>query len=168
VRVPSKTSLSCPAGNVRIESHFPSIAYGNLPPTGDTEFLYFSYWGNRVLRRLTFRMAFLHMSSLPFKFVRGALSTISSPDFREFVLEFGKIPSHFTQPSSEHWGHWATIDRFFQERWAERGDFKLIIRTGKLYDRETFEAYAKETFPLSARRGCIQFETSHSIDRYWR
>ena len=50
----------------------------------------------------------------------------------------------------------------------KREDFKLIIRTGKLYDRETFEAHAKETFPLSAQRGFIRFETSYSIERHWR
>jgi len=136
--------------------------------TGDTEFVYFIYSGNRVLRRLTFRLAFLHMSVLPFKLAIGALSTITSPDFCEFVLELGKVPSHFVQPSSEHWGYWGNIDRFFEERWTKREDFRLIIRTGKLYDRKTFEAHAKETFPLSASRGLIRFETSYSIERHWR
>ena len=130
--------------------------------------MYFSYGGNKVLRRLTFRLAFPHMSSLPFKLTIGALSTIRSPNFCEFVLELGKLPSEFSRSPAEHWGYWGNIDRFFDERWAERGDFKLIIRTGKLYDRETFEAHAKETFPLSTRRGILRFETSYSIDRYWR
>lgn len=137
-------------------------------PTGDTEFLYFIYRGNRVLRRLTFRLAFPHMSVIPFKLALGALSTIRSPNFCEFVLELGKVPSQFIQSSSEHWGYWGNIDRFFEERWTEREDFRLIIRTGKLYDRETFEAHAKETFPLSARRGFIRFETSYSIEKHWR
>lgn len=112
-------------------------------------------------------MAFAHMSSIPFKFTRGALSTIRSPDFCELVLELGKLPSQFNS-RLEHWGDWGNVDRFFEERWGEREDFRLIIRTGKLYDRETFEAHAKESFPLSTKRGCIRFETLYSIDRYWR
>jgi len=136
--------------------------------TGDTEFVYFIYGWNRVLRRLTFRLAFPHMSVLPFKLAFGALSTIRSPDFCEFVLELGKVPSRLILPSSEYWGYWGKVDRFFEEWWTKHQDFRLVIRTGKLYDRETFETHAKETFPLSARRGFVRFETSYSIERHWR
>ena len=130
--------------------------------------MYFIYSENRVLRRLTFRLAFSHMSVLPFKLALGALSTIKSPDFCEFVLELGKVPSQFIETPSEYWGYWGNIDRFFEEQWTRREDFRLIIRTGKLYDRETFEAHAEETFPLSASRGFLRFETSYSIERHWR
>ena len=97
-----------------------------------------------------------------------AFSTITSPVFSEFVLELGKLPSQFDWPSREYWGHWDHIDRLLRERFAERGGFNLIVRTGKLYDRETFQAHAQERFPMLAERGCVRFETSHSIDDYWR
>lgn len=114
-------------------------------------------------------MAFPHLSILSPTLGLRALSTITSPVFCEFVLELGKLPSQFSRPSFEHWGHWQDgIDKLFEKRFAERGDFRLIIRTGKLYDREMFQAHARESFPLLARRDCIRFETSHSIDRYWR
>jgi len=95
-------------------------------------------------------------------------STITSPVFSEFVLELGKLPSQFSRSSWEHWGHWGHVDKFFGERFAGRGDLNLIVRTGKLYDRETFQMHAQERFPLLAEKGCIRFETSHSIDGYWR
>lgn len=91
-----------------------------------------------------------------------------SPVFSEFVLELGKLPSQFSRPSWDHWGRWYIIDRYLEEIFAEHGDFSLIVRTGKLYDRETFQTHAQERFPLLAERGCIRFETSYSIDGYWR
>ncbi|KAF9645152.1 hypothetical protein BDM02DRAFT_693138 [Thelephora ganbajun] len=96
------------------------------------------------------------------------LSTITSSVFCEFVLEFGKLPPYFNRPSLEHWGHWDKIDRFLEERFGERRDFRLIIRTGKLYNWETFQRHAKKRFPLLTRRGRVLFETSHSIEEYWR
>lgn len=123
---------------------------------------------NITLRRLTFCVAFPRVSILSSDLTFEALSTITSLVFCEFVLELGKLPSLFSRPSSEHWGDWEEIDRLLEERFAKRKNFRLIIKTGKLYDRETFQAHARESFPLLARRGCIRFETSHSIDQYWR
>ena len=129
---------------------------------------YLDYAENVVLRRLTFRVPFSHVHALPVKLIATTVPTIASLLFREFVLELGKLPSQFTQSSSKHWGPWDMIDSFFDEKFAERADFKVIIRTGKLYDRETFQTHAKERFPLLAGRGWIRFETSYSIDQYWR
>lgn len=90
-----------------------------------------------------------------------ALSSITSPNFREFVLELGEFPSYFNRPPLKHWGRWEEIDRFLNGRFAERADFRLVIRTGRLHvNRATFQKRAKETFPLLTSRGCIAFETS--------
>ena len=129
---------------------------------------YLNYTENVVLRQLIFRVAFPHVSTLSFESTLGGLSTIMSLAFREFVLELGKLPSQFNRSSSEHWGYWDEVDKLFEERFAKRGDFRVVIRTGKLYDRETFQTHAKENFLLLTRRGCIRFETSHSIDQHWR
>ena len=136
--------------------------------TGNVQLAYLDYAENAVLHRLTFRVPFSHVPALPVKLTATTFPTITSLLFREFVLELGKLPSQFTQSSSKHWGPWDKIDRFFDEKFAEGADFKVVIRTGKLYDRETFQTHAKERFPLSARRGWIKFETSYSIDQYWR
>ena len=95
----------------------------------------------------------------------SALSTITSPAFCEFALELSGFPSHFTQPSSVYWGDWGDINQLLEERFAMSGDFRIIITTGKLYDRETFRRHAEEIFPLLASRGCIRFETSFLIDK---
>lgn len=129
---------------------------------------YLDYTENVVLRRLTFRVPFSNVPALPAKLIATTVPTITSLLFCEFVLELGKLPSQFTQSSSKHWGPWGEIDSFFDEKFAERADFKVIIRTGKLYDRKTFQAHAKERFPMLEGRGRIQFETSYSIDQYWR
>lgn len=129
---------------------------------------YLNFSGSMVLRRLTFRVPFPELSVLSLEVILRALSTIVSPAFSEFTLELGKLPSQFSRHPSEHWGRWNEIDKLFGGQLGERGDFRLIVRTGKLYDRETFRVHAQESFPLLARRGCIRFETSHSIDEYWR
>ena len=127
---------------------------------------YFDLTANVALHQLTLRVAFPNLLLLPPEL--EVLSTVSPPTFREFVLELGKLPSHFSCPSWQHWGDWDDIDKLFAERFAEREDFRLVIRTGKLYDRETLQRHAKERFPLLAERGCIRFETSHLVDQYWR
>jgi len=153
---------------VRTESRVPLIAQANLILTGNIQLVYLDYAKNVVLRRLTFRLPFSHVPALPVKLTVTTIPTLSSLLFREFVLELGKLPSQFTRSSSTYWGLWDKIDRFFDEKFAERTDFRVVIRTGKLYDRETFQTHVKERFPLSARRGRIHFETSYSIDQHWR
>ena len=113
-------------------------------------------------------MPFPQLPALSRQLTSGMFSTITSPVFSEFVLELGKLPSQFSRSSWEHWGHWGHVDNIFGERFAGRGDFSLIVRTGKLYDRETFQLHAQERFPSLVEKGCIRFETSHSIDGYWR
>ena len=65
------------------------------------------------------------------------------------------------------WGHWAEVDEFLHERFAKHGDFRLIIKTGSRYALDAFQRHAKEGFPLLASKGCIHFETSQLIDKYW-
>jgi len=45
-------------------------------------------------------------------------------------------------------------------------DFKFVIRTGMLYNRDEFQAQVKEKFPLMTRRGRVRFEMSLAVDRY--
>lgn len=107
---------------------------------------------------------FTHVSGIPFRSL--PISTITSPAFCELVLELGGLSS---RPDQQHqyWGHWERVDEWLKERSATRGDFKLIIRTGKLRDPETFQKHAKEAFPLLASGGCINFEMSPFVEEYW-
>ena len=83
------------------------------------------------------------------------------------MLELGRAPTEFTQSSLKLWGSWGGIDKLFDD-FLDRGlDLKLVIRTGRLYSREKFEAQAKERFPLMAGRDRIRFETSLAVDEYW-
>jgi len=94
-----------------------------------------------------------------------SLSTITSLAFSELVIELGVPPTGLTQPSLTLWGNWEGVDELFEGFLSCRPDFKLVIRPGRLYNRDEFQAQAKERFPLMARRGCIQFETSLPVDK---
>lgn len=110
-----------------------------------------------TLRRLTLRTAFTPVSGLAFGFI--PISTITSPVFRELVLELGDVSFRFDGPSMAYWGRWEEIDRLADERFAKHNDFKLVVRTGELGDKEAFQKHFKDNFPLLASRGCIHFET---------
>ena len=96
-----------------------------------------------------------------------SLPTITSLALSEFVLELGGPPSEFTRPSLDLWGDWGGIDKSFKGFLDRCPDFKLVIRTGTLSDRDGFQAQAKERFRLMAELDRIRFETSVAIDRHW-
>lgn len=121
-----------------------------------------------ILHRFTLRFVFPNIAFFLLNLLPRAISTITSPVFCEFALELGGLPSHFNLSPSEHWGDWGEIDKLLEEQFARLGNFRLVIRTGKLYDRETFQRHAKVIFPLLTSRGCIHFETSPSVDKFWR
>lgn len=145
----------------------------NPPPfffsssAGFVDLRYLNFTQLTLLRVLTFRVVLPQGSILRHGPLLRAVSTIASPVFRELVLELGGLPSHTNRSPSNYWGQWAETDRFLEERYAGCGDFKLVLRTGKLRDRETFQAHTEETFPLLAKRGCIHFETSEFVEKYW-
>ena len=112
-------------------------------------------------------MEFAQVSALALELLPRAVSTITSHVFHEFVLELGRLPSNFTGRASMYWGNWDRIDRFLGNQFANREDFKLVIRTGQINDQGTFQKHAKETFSFLASRGCVHFETAESIERYW-
>jgi len=113
------------------------------------------------LRQLIVCPVILTFPNIPFEFL--PILTITSPTFCELVLVVGRFSSYSNEMS---WGRWAKVDGFLHERFAEYGDFRLIIRTGSRYALGAFQRHAKEGFPLLASRGCVHFETSHLIDRY--
>lgn len=112
-------------------------------------------------------MSFPQLSALALELLPRSTSTITSTVFHEIVLGLGRIPSlsDLRGPYSLYWGEWARIDRFLGNKFASREGFRLVIRTDELFDRETFERHAKETFPFLAGRGCVHFETSHSAEK---
>ena len=116
--------------------------------------------GITALRQLTFRVVFTTASDV-FAFNVLPILTITSPVFRELVLELGRLLFYFY---AMYWGYWGEIDKFLDERYAKNGNFRLIIRTGNLDAPSAFQTSAKEGFPLLASRGCIHFESSHMID----
>jgi hypothetical protein len=125
---------------------------------GGEELVGLGFKGIEVLHRLTLRMSCHQMESFKPDTLLGVLSTVTSPVFHEFVLELDGFPSWFDEASPMHRDRWEGIDELLEERFAERGDFMVIIRTGGSYYPETFQRHAKESFPLLARRGCIYFE----------
>jgi len=90
------------------------------------------------------------------------------PTFSELVLELGEASSEFTQPPPILQGNWTEVDRLFEGLLDRCPDFKLVIRTDRLDARDEFQAQTKERFPLMARRNRVQFETSSTVDEYWR
>lgn len=116
--------------------------------------------GITALRRLTFRVVFTTASDV-FAFNVLPILTITSPVFSELVLELGRLLFYFY---AMYWGYWGEIDEFLDERYAKHGNFRLIIRTGNLDAPSAFQRDAKEGFPLLASRGCIHFESSHTMD----
>lgn len=119
------------------------------------------------LRRFTLRMKFDHVSNLRRNSLLEVLSTITSPVFCEFVLEVDVLPVQFNGSYSKDWGCWTEIDRLLKKRFARHGTFRLVIRTGKLDDEETFKRHAKERFPLLAKKGYVHFERFDSIENRW-
>ena len=122
---------------------------------------------NKSLRSIVLRTPFFNLPELTTVSGWTSLSTIPSLALSEFVLELGGPPSEFTQPSLDLWGNWDEIDKSFVGFLDRCPDFKLVIRTGTLSDRDGFQAQAKERFPLMTDRNCIQFETSVAIDKHW-
>ena len=119
-----------------------------------------------VLRRFTIRLRFLNLHGFNRRALFAALSTITSPVFCELELEICVLPSRFTKPSWVYWSGWEEVAEFLEELFGAREDFKLIVTTGKLHDRETFHRHVNEIFPSWADRGRIHFKISDSIYRY--
>ena len=118
--------------------------------------------GVPALRRLTLRVLFqffqfpLTNNDALFR----VLSTITSPFFHEFVLE-GNVYS--APPKSMGQGYWGKIDKLLKERFANGGEFNLIIRTDRTSYDVVFRRMVKRAFPLLVERGCVKFETSHTL-----
>ena len=107
-----------------------------------------------VLRRLTLCTTFSELFPDLRNPLFEILSTIMSPEFCEFVLEFGS----FNSPeicSTESWDPWRDFDDLFEERFARHGDFRLIIKSSTPSDWENLRRKAEWGFPLLADRGCI-------------
>jgi hypothetical protein len=123
----------------------------NFLPVAE-EFKGLTFAGINVLRRLTFRMWFGYMCAYKSDLLLGVLSTIKSPAFCELVLELG---GYLDEPSWVYKDHWKEIERYLEERFSDRRDFKIIIRKGGGWRGGGFRRHAREIFPLLARRGCI-------------
>jgi hypothetical protein len=132
----------------------------NFLPAGGEELVGLTFTGINVLRRLTFRMWFSYTSTFRSELLLGVLSTITSPPFCELVLELGGHP-RLGKPPSGYQDPWEEIDKYLEERFTDRGDFKILIKKDGLYGRKSFQRHVKESFPLLARRGCIEFEKLH-------
>ena len=124
---------------------------------------------NRSLRSLVLRTPFPSLSELAMTSLWTSISTITSPTFSEFVLELvGRAPAGFPRPplDGNPWGNWDEIDTVLNGFLEWCPDLKLVIRTGRLRNRDEYQAQARERFPLMTGRGRIHFETSLVIDKY--
>jgi hypothetical protein len=107
-------------------------------------------------------MAFPQIFTFECGLLLRVLLTITSPIFCELVVELRRLPYRLNKPSSEHWGSWGKVDKFLEQRFADRADFKVIFRTDRSVDSRVFQRHAKESFSRLASRECIHFETSHN------
>ena len=105
------------------------------------------------LRRLIIRPEFFVLSDITFEF--PMVLTITYTALSEFVIVLGRFHDRL---ESMDWSRWDEIDRFLRERFAKRGDFKLIIKAGNLHVLDSYRRHVQEGFPLLASRGCIHFE----------
>jgi hypothetical protein len=135
------------------------------PPTGQMWLWDLKFTKLKVLRRLTIRVMFTRVSDITFGTL--PIASITSPVFSEFVLELGGLSSHPGGLPPEYWGRWERIDGFFKGRFANHGEFKLVIRTGELHNPETFQRHAKVIFPSLASGGCLHFEMTPSMEKHW-
>jgi hypothetical protein len=111
----------------------------------------------KVLRRLKFRMLF-HGAIISQRDVSEVLSTITSPFFCEFALEFLGPPPRFTNEIPGYLGRWEAVDVLLEQKFAMRGNFRLVVRSRHPDHLDYFRESAKEAFPLLESRGCVRFE----------
>lgn len=117
-----------------------------------------------ILRRLTCCVACkINPLDLQYEYFLRTFSTITSPVFRELVLELRGLPYSL---SRSPWGQWRQIDKLLENRFAKRGDFRLIIRTGRFCYEGLFRNDTKRAFPLLESKGCIRFEKCDSMTDY--
>ena len=95
---------------------------------------------------------------------RTSLSTITSLVLSKLVLELCRLPSGFTQPPLNLWRNWDEIDKPLNSFLDRRPDFKLAMKTGRLHNRDEFQAQARERFRLVVGRDRIRFEASLAVD----
>ena len=134
----------------------------NFIPAGNFELYSLTLARVTALRRLTLRMTFLQVFFFQRALLREALSTITSPVFREFVVELREPPIPSKMLPLEYMGRWEEIDKLLEERFAKHEDFKVIIRMGVPCDQEYLHGHGKEFFPFLARRGCVGFDVSRN------
>ncbi|KAF9790798.1 hypothetical protein BJ322DRAFT_1038211 [Thelephora terrestris] len=117
-----------------------------------------------ALRRLTLRMVFPEANSSVQFSISAAISTITSPVFHEFVLEFTG-PSYLydcLEPDScwACWDcNWRELDQILEEQFAKLGNFSMVFRMGEIQHLRHVQEHAETVFPLLASRGCVRFET---------
>ena len=136
-----------------------------VPGYGELGHLPSRFYKNTSLRSIVIRTPFFNLPVLNLKPSRANLLSDASLSRSEFVLELSGLPSEFTQPSRTLWGNWDEIDKMFEKFLGSRPEFKVVIRTGRLYNRDKFQAQARERFPLIAGRDRLRFETCLVVDR---
>jgi hypothetical protein len=134
----------------------------SFPITGCTALRYIKLVGIKDLRRLTMHPRILTSSDIAFEFL--PIYTITSTTLRELVLV---VCRHCFCFDGLYWSRWTDIDGFLYERFAEHGDFRLVIKAGNLDGLCAFQRHVEEGFPQLASIGCIRFETFGFNDGCW-
>ena len=139
---------------------FPHVTEAETTPfLGHGELGHLRFHKNGSLKSVIIKTPF---SNLPGLTLRSSCTNIlggASLSLSEFVLELSGLPSELTQQSLVLWGDWKDIDKRFESSLRFRPHFKVVIRTGRLYNRDEFQAQVRERFPLMSRRDRVQFET---------
>lgn len=135
---------------------------------------YFCWTGNRALENLRFTEAtILHQLTLCMSFnilfvldidiLLGVISTITSPVFRELVVELGAHLSQFGGASLQDMECWREVDKLLEEEFSSRGDFRLTNRTRELQNEAAFQRHARKCFLLLSKGGSVHFEAGHRL-----
>ena len=119
-------------------------------------------WRDRII----IGTPFFNLPVLNLKHSHANLLSDTSLSLSEFAPELSGLPSDLTQPSRKLWGNWDGICAMFKNFLCSRPEFKAVIRTGRLYNRNKFHwAKARERFPSTVGRDRLQFETCLVVDR---
>ena len=132
----------------------------DFPSTGLAQSLHLNLARLTVLRRLTIRTSPFSRPTIAAELPLRVLPTITSPAFCELLFERNGPPLPF-DALFLGWSHEEEFDKFLEEWFSERQDFKVIFRSGSRWESMNTERHVRENLPSTAARERLRFEASY-------